>query len=59
VGVNSSGSFGHHHIDIPALASGTAQSLAPVNNRSLIAVSPNHLRGVGLDLMAAFFAPHD
>jgi len=55
----SSGRPGHHHIDIPALASGTDQPLTPVEDRSVRTVSSSHLRWVGLNLMLAAFAASD
>jgi len=38
---------GHPHINIATAAPGADQPLAPVENRSLIAVSPGHLRWIG------------
>jgi hypothetical protein len=49
----------HHHIDPSAAAAGTDQPLAPINNRRVSTVPSSHLRGIGLDLMAAIVAPDD
>jgi hypothetical protein len=49
----------HHHIDLPAAASGTDQPTAPTDNRRFGTVLSSHIRGIGFDLMAAIVAPHD
>jgi len=42
---------GHDKIDLAATALGTDEPLAPVENRSVRAVSGSHLGGVRLDLI--------
>src|SRR5215813_8394388 len=52
-------SSGHHHIDLPAAATGTHQSLSPIEHGHSGAVSGSHLGGIRLDLAIAFLAPDD
>jgi hypothetical protein len=50
---------GHHEIDFSTTALGADQPLAPIEHRSVRAVSSGHLGGLGLDLMPAGFALND
>lgn len=49
----------HHRFDLPATTLGTDELLAPIQDRSVRAISGSHLRGIGPDLMPAGFAPDD
>jgi hypothetical protein len=49
----------HHHIDLATTALRADQPIAPIEHGHLGTVPLSVLAGVGLDLMAARFAPHD
>jgi hypothetical protein len=50
---------GHDHIYLVASTTGTDEPTSPLGNGSLGAVSSRHFGGIGLNLVAAFPAPHD
>jgi len=49
----------NHHSGLAAVAAGTGEPLAAIENRHLGAVPISHLGGIRLDLMATFAAVHD
>jgi hypothetical protein len=49
----------HHHIDLPAAATGADQPFAPIEDGRFGAVPSSHFGGIGFDPMLAFPAPHD
>ena len=50
---------GKHHIHQAAIAAGTDEPRALIDNARRVTVSSSEVRGIGFDLVAAVPAPHD